>query len=76
MPSGLFVSDCSSSDWAWLDFGCTIQAAGSAVGQGVSSALQPVYTLLIIVGVIALIALALIAFSPNVKHVIPHLGFG
>ena len=76
MASGLFVSDCSSSDWAWIDFGCELQNIGASVGSGVQSALSPVYTLILIVGIIALVALALIAFSPNVKHfvpLIPHL---
>jgi hypothetical protein len=75
MPSGLFVSDCSSSDWAWLDFGCTFQNLGTDVGGGVGSALsgalQPVETLLLILGGLIIVILIIVAVSPNVKHIVP-----
>lgn len=75
MASGLFVSDCSSSDWAWLDFGCFVQNVGTDLGQGtgslLSGALAPIETLLIIVAVIVVIILLIIAFAPNVKHIVP-----
>jgi hypothetical protein len=80
MASGLFASDCSSTDWAWLDLGCIVQKVGGSVGQAAADATQPlvsqIETLFIIVAVFVVIIVALIAFSPNVKHVIPHLGFG
>lgn len=72
MASGLFVSDCSSTDWAWLDIGCTVQKVGTDVGAGVTSLLEPVW---IILGFI-LVLVIIIAFAPNVKHIVPHLGFG
>lgn len=71
MPSGLWVSDCSSSDWAWLDFGCTLQNVGTDVGSAVTSALQPVW---IILGIVAVLIIVLL-FAPNTKHIIPHLSF-
>ena len=67
MPSGLLVSDCSSSDWAWLDIGCEIQNIGTAVGTGLTSALEPIW---IILGIIAVL-LIVILFAPNTKHIIP-----
>lgn len=75
MPSGLFASDCSSTDWGWfvkLDPGCLVQSIGTDVGATVTSALEPVWIILGFVVVLVLI----IAFSPNVKHIVPHLGFG
>lgn len=75
MSSGLFVQDCSSTDWAWLNWadpGCLVQKIGVDVGAGVTSALEPVWIILGFVVVLVLI----IAFSPNVKHIVPHLGFG
>jgi len=70
--SGLFVTDCQDSSWAWLDLGCDVQNIGASVGSGVQSALSPVYTLLLIVAVTVIILVAIIAFSPNVKHIVPH----
>jgi hypothetical protein len=72
MPSGLWVTDCSSSDWAWLDLGCVLEGAGTAVGTSVSSALTPVYNLLIIVAVFLVAIILIIGFAPNVKHIVPH----
>lgn len=71
MPSGLWVSDCSSSDWAWLDFGCTLQSIGASTGAAVTSALEPVW---IVLGIVVLLVV-IILFAPNTKHVIPHLSF-
>lgn len=75
MPSGLFVSDCSSSDWAWLDLGCTVQNVGTDVGSAVTSALEPVWWILGIVAVLLVVVLLILGFAPNVKHIIPHIGF-
>lgn len=71
MPSGLWISDCSSSDWAWLDLGCVVQNAGIAAGAAVTSALEPVW---IVLGIIAVLII-IILFAPNTKHIIPHLTF-
>jgi hypothetical protein len=71
MPSGLWVTDCSSSDWAWIDFGCTLQAVGTSVGTSVTSALEPVW---IVLGIVALLIIVIL-FAPNTKHIIPHLSF-
>ena len=72
MAGGLFVSDCASSSLAWIDIGCTLENAGSAVGSTITSALEPVWIILAIVVVLVII----IAFAPNVKHIIPHIGLG
>jgi hypothetical protein len=71
MPSGLWVTDCSSSDWAWLDLGCQVQAIGTDVGAGITSLLEPVWIILAIVAVLIVVIL----FAPNTKHIIPHLSF-
>lgn len=71
MPSGLWTTDCSSSDWAWLDLGCTVQNIGTDLGQGVTNLLQPVWWILAIVAVLIIVVL----FAPNTKHIIPHLSF-
>jgi hypothetical protein len=75
MPSGLWTSDCSSSDWAWLDLGCVVQNVGTDLGGGVGNlvggAISPLLTPLFVIGIFVVIILAIIAFSPNVKHVIP-----
>lgn len=72
MASGLFVSDCSSSDWAWLDLGCTVQNVGSSVGSAVTSALEPVWIIL----AVAVLIIIILAFAPNVRHIVPHIGLG
>jgi purine-cytosine permease-like protein len=69
MASGLFASDCSSSDWAWIDFGCVLQNIGTTVGTSVTSALEPVWIVLAIVVVLVVIIL----FAPNTKHIVPHI---
>lgn len=80
MPSGLFVSDCTSSDWAWLDIGCGVQAVGTdignAVGGLVGGATAPLWTPLLVLLIAVVIVIAIIAFSPNVKHIVPHIGLG
>lgn len=72
MASGLFTSDCSSSDWAWLDLGCDLESAGGVVGSTITSALEPVWIILAVLIVLVVI----IAFAPNVKHIVPHIGLG
>lgn len=75
MASGLFFSDCSSTDWAWVtwaDPGCLVQRIGTDVGSGVTSLLEPVW---IVLGVI-IVLVVIILFAPNTKHIIPHLGLG
>lgn len=71
MASGLFLSDCSSTDWAWLDIGCTLSNLGGVVGSTVTSALEPVW---IILGILAVLIIVIL-FAPNTKHIIPHLTF-
>ena len=71
MVSGLFVTDCADSSWAWLDVGFQLENAGSVVGSTVTSALLPVWILL---GVLVLLVI-IIGFAPNVKHIIPHVSF-
>ena len=71
MPSGLFVTDCSSSDWAWLDLGCSVQNIGTDVGTALTSALEPVW---IVLGIVAILIIVIL-FAPNTKHIIPHLSF-
>ena len=75
MASGLFASDCSSTDWAWIswaDPGCLLQGVGSSTGAGVTSALEPVWYLLIFAGILVVVILLIVGFAPNVKHIIPH----
>jgi hypothetical protein len=78
MASGLFVSDCSSSDWAWLDLGCGVQAVGADLGTGVGSlignAISPLLTPLVVIGIFILLLVVIIGFAPNVKHIVPHIG--
>lgn len=69
---GIFASDCQSSSLAWFDPGCLVGNAGEVVGGAVTSALEPVWIIL----AIAFIFLLVLAFAPNVKHIVPHLGFG
>jgi hypothetical protein len=80
MAGGLFVTDCSSTDWAWLDLGCAVQNIGTDLGGGVGNlvgnAISPLLTPLLVIGIFIVIIVAIIAFSPNVKHIVPHLGFG
>lgn len=71
MPSGLFVGDCQSSSWAWLDLGCTVQNIGTDLGQGITNLLEPVWIILAVVAVLIVVVL----FAPNTKHIIPHLTF-
>jgi hypothetical protein len=71
MASGLFVSDCSSTDWAWLDLGCAVQNIGTDLGQGITNLLEPVWIILAVVAVLIIVIL----FAPNTKHIIPHLTF-
>lgn len=71
MPSGLWVSDCSSTDWAWIDLGCLAQRLGTTVGATVTDALEPVW---IILGIVAVLVIVIL-FAPNTKHIIPHLTF-
>jgi hypothetical protein len=71
MAGGLFVTDCSSTDWAWLDLGCTVQNIGTDLGQGITNLLMPVWIILAIVAILIVIIL----FAPNTKHIIPHLTF-
>jgi hypothetical protein len=52
---------------AWYDPGCLLEGVGSSVGTTVTNALQPVWIILVLVIVILLI----IAFSPNVRHIVP-----
>lgn len=78
MASGLFASDCSSSDWAWLDLGCAVQNIGTSLGGGVGNlvgnAISPLLTPLIVIGVFILILVVIIGFAPNVRHIVPHIG--
>lgn len=69
MAGGLFGTDCVNSSYAWLDPGCLLDAAGSTVGSTVTSALEPVFILL----AIAFIFLLVLAFAPNVRHILPAL---
>ena len=71
MSVGLFGTDCVSSNYAWLDPGCAIESAGSDIGTAVTSALLPVWIVLAVVFAIILV----IAFAPNIKHIVPHLSF-
>lgn len=64
MASGLFGTDCVDSSYAWMDPGCLVQSAGSAVGSTVTSALQPVWIVL----AIAFVFLLVLAFAPNVRY--------
>jgi hypothetical protein len=66
MAGGLFSEDCSTW-YGSIDPGCILQAAGSDIGSSVTSTLEPVF---IILG-IAIVILLIIAFAPNVKHIVP-----
>jgi hypothetical protein len=65
--AGLIVSSCTDSSLAWLDPGCLVGNAGSAVGDAVTSALKPIW---IILAVLVLLVV-LIGTLPNIKHVVP-----
>lgn len=71
MSVGLFGTDCSDSSLAWLDPGCLVGNAGSAVGSAVTSLLSPVW---IVLGIVVLLVI-LIGTLPNVRHIVPHLTF-
>lgn len=76
--TGIFVTDCSSTDWAWLDPGCIIQNVGADLGGTVGGALQnalaPLWTPLLVILVGIIIIVVIIGFAPNVKHIVPHIG--
>lgn len=67
--TGLFGTSCVDSSYAWLDPGCLLESAGSSVGSAVTSALQPVWIIL----AIAFVFLLVLAFAPNVRHIIPRI---
>lgn len=77
---GWFGTDCATSGYAWADPGCIIAGAGSSLGSGVGDAIRkatdPIFSevnmILWTVVILVLVVVALIAFSPNVKHIVPH----
>lgn len=69
MAGGLFGTDCVNSSYAWLDPGCLLESAGGTVGSTLTSALEPVWILL----AIAFVFLLVLAFAPNVRHILPAL---
>jgi hypothetical protein len=66
---GIF-GDCTSGSYAWLDPGCLVESAGSAIGTTLTSALEPVW---IILAVVVLLVI-LIGVLPNVRHIAPVVG--
>lgn len=69
--TGIWVTDCVDSSWAWLDLGCIFQKATTDLGAGLTAALEPVW---IILGIVAVLIIVIL-FAPNTKHIIPHLSF-
>jgi hypothetical protein len=73
---GWYGIDCDNSSWAWIDPGCIVQAAGSGVGIAIDKATAPIRSevnlILISILVAIVLVVLIIAFSPNVKHIVPH----
>lgn len=73
---GWFGTDCDNSNYAWADPGCVVAGVGASLGNAVKGATAPLFSevnkILLLVAVLIVIVLALVAFGPNVKHIVPH----